>query len=170
MKVLNPLLMLFSFLFVLSFSFSCSKKDEPIHKSEPKAIVSEWTKMSNSTHTVSGTTYVTDKIDNRITKDIIDQGRVLVYLFIDRSGIPSSSSFYRLTTSSTGGVTNGSMIFWYAAGQGNLNIHTNGALTGNKVFYSFCYVLLPENYVLPVSVDIDDYETAATYFGIKDPK
>lgn len=158
----RAILILFSAFALLAVS--CSKSNNTDPKPKVQAIVSDWVKVNPSTHTSSGSVYNTIKNDVRITQDIMEKGRIFAYLYIDRSALPAASSYYRLVAKD---VKNGDITFWAAIQPGEIRLTTDAPLTGNKVVYSFCYVLLPEGYELPAGIDTKDIDAMFDHFRIK---
>ena len=144
-----------------SLFLSCSKSDNN-SKPEIKPFVSNWITPSTFSQVTGRPVYFKSLGDDKITEDLVNYGKVLVYVEVYNVLSTNERGYYALPyTTSTGKEIK------FSAQKGYINFASDFEVNyGNKIQYSFTYVLLPKGFNIPSNIDINNFENAASFFKI----
>lgn len=141
---------------------SCSKdKEEEIKPDEVKAIVSEWIDPYSFEQVGGRPLYQYNHIDNNITVDIIEKGKVFAYVCIANVDDPdvTNRQFFPLPhVNGTNNISN-------SLSNGYVSFRSNYVVTQLATLHYFIYIILPSGYTYP-DIDFNNFDEVAAYFKI----
>lgn len=139
---------------------ACSKKkDTPEPEVNPEAIVQTWIQPMNYS-TISGRPiYFYTHTDPRITQEIIEKGKVLVYLFRLNYNA-DKKEYFKMD------YQDGTKTFVSTLKKSEITLTANFNPYDSPLAFAFCYILLPEGYKIPTGLDLSNFDSISRHFNI----